>query len=143
MKERLAPYKEIMKEPHDIRGTFEECRFRARITELDHIDGDCERRTAKVGIDISNSGLTFSPGDRLMIMPKNNSNEVDKIVRALDLSSLLETCVPLAGGWTEYLQHMTNVYHGNRPAYLTLGELLINGALAPLSKELVVQVNAI
>jgi len=143
MKERLAPYDGIIKEPHEIRGTFEECRFRARIAGREHVDRDPERRTAKVTIDISNSGVTVLPGDRLTIMPKNNPMEVDKIIRALDFSSILDNPVPLVGGWKEYLLHLINVYRGNRSTYLTVRELLYNGNLAPLSRELVEKVNAI
>lgn len=140
MKERLAPYDGIMKEPHETRGTFEECRFRARIAGREYVDNDPDRRTAKVTIDISNSGLTVLPGDRLTLMPKNNSMEVEKIVCALDFYSILDNPVPLVGGWEEYWRHMFNVYRGNRPSKLTVRELLYNGNLSPLSKELIKKV---
>jgi len=140
MKERLAPYKTILKEPHQIRGTFEECLFKARIVSRDNIDRDPQRRTCKVTIDLSDSGVTFSPGDRVLIMPKNNGSDIEKMVRALNLFQVLDLPIPLNETWKNYLRHMTNVSQGNWPTYLSAQDILLNGVLAPISKELVLKV---
>jgi sulfite reductase alpha subunit-like flavoprotein len=135
MKERMEPYEVFTKEPHEIRGTFKECRYRGHISGRASIDKDPTRRTSKVTIDIYNSGVTVSPGDRIAIMPRNNGDEVDKIVRALDLNSILDGPVPATEDWQEYLQHMIMLYGTERPAYLTAREIFLGGVLSPLSRN--------
>jgi len=63
MKERLAPYRgEVKVQPHQMRGSFEECRFQARILERQVIDYDTDRTTGMVTFDLHNTGITFQPG---------------------------------------------------------------------------------
>lgn len=62
MKERLDPYRgEVKVQPHEMRGSFEECRFQARILDRQHIDGDPLRTTGMVTFDLHNTGITFQP----------------------------------------------------------------------------------
>src|SRR6266536_1447201 len=70
MKERLDPFRaELSIQPHEMRGCFEECRFKARILSRTTIDNDPDRSTGMVTFDLQHSGITFQPGDRLAVMP--------------------------------------------------------------------------
>lgn len=80
MKERLEPFRSrnsLDMEPHETRGTYEECRFWARIISRESIDDDPHRSTGKVTFDVKNLGLTFIPGDRLAIMPLNSWTDIE------------------------------------------------------------------
>ena len=69
MKERLAPYRgEVKVQPHQMRGSFEECRFQARIMQRQAIDHDLDRVTSMVTFDLHNTGITFQPGEFSPIM---------------------------------------------------------------------------
>jgi hypothetical protein len=62
MKERLDPYRgDVKVQPHEMRGSFEECRFAARILDRQNIDGDVSRSTGMVTFDLHNTGITFQP----------------------------------------------------------------------------------
>lgn len=140
MKERLAPYNGIMAEPHETRGTFEECRFKARIISRRNIAKDCDRKTAKVTIDVSNTGLTFAPGDRLTIMPCNSRSDIEKVVKALKLSNALDETVPLNRDWKRYAQHIKNISLSGTLQHLSVRDILRIGKLAPLTKDLILKV---
>jgi hypothetical protein len=69
MKERLGPYRgEIKVDPQRMRGSFEECRFQAKILDRQTIDHDASRMTGMVTFDLTNTGITFQPGDRKFFM---------------------------------------------------------------------------
>jgi sulfite reductase alpha subunit-like flavoprotein len=141
IKERRAPYADVTVEPHETRGTFEECQFNARIVSRQSIDEDPFRKTAKVTMDISNSGITFAPGDRIAVMPLNSWSDIEKVVRARNLSELLNTLVPLDGTWQRYAKHLTHVYQKESAANLSLRDILRRGKLAPLTKEIIMKVH--
>jgi hypothetical protein len=62
MKERLKPYRgDVKVQPHEMRGSFEECRFQARILDRQQIDNDPNRSTGMVTFDLNNTGITFQP----------------------------------------------------------------------------------
>ena len=48
MKERLEPYRGDIPEPNQMRGTFEECRYRAKILSRASVDNDPYRTIAGV-----------------------------------------------------------------------------------------------
>jgi hypothetical protein len=80
MKERLEPYRRVGSldvEPHEMRGTYDECRFLAKIIKRSSIDDDPHRTTGQVTFDLKNVGLTFIPGDRLAVMPLNAWSDVE------------------------------------------------------------------
>ena len=80
MKERLEPFRSqavLDIEPHEMRGTYDECRFWAKIVKRSNVDDDPHRATGKVTFDLKNLGLTFIPGDRLAIMPLNSWSDVE------------------------------------------------------------------
>jgi len=96
MKERLEPFRgrpsssssdsqsmpssqslSLSVQPHEMRGTYDECRFWAKIINRTSIDDDPHRSTGKVSIDVRNTGLTFIPGDRLAIMPLNSWTDIE------------------------------------------------------------------
>lgn len=80
MKERLEPFRAEGSQdvqPHEIRGTYDECRFWAKISQRSTIDDDPRRSTGKVTFDLHNVGLTFIPGDRLAVMPLNAWSDVE------------------------------------------------------------------
>ena len=139
MKERRAPYADVTAEPHETRGTFEECQFKACVIGRENIDNDPLRRTAKVTIDLSNTGITFAPGDRLSIMPANSTCEMDKVVRACGLSKYLDFSVPLEGLWQRYAKHVKAVYNKVDDS-LTARDILRWGKLSPLGKDVLMKV---
>jgi sulfite reductase alpha subunit-like flavoprotein/predicted heme/steroid binding protein len=145
MKERLSPYRgEVKVEPQQMRGSFEECRFQARILRRCFIDRDATRSTAMVTFDLSDTGITFQPGDRLAVMPMNASHEIAKVAAALGLDQLMETIVPVEQGsvWARFSKHMEIV--SKRPSTgLTVKDILRRGHLAPLTKDLVLSVHQI
>ena len=137
MKERRAPYAEITAEPHETRGTFEECQFKGCIISRHSIDSDSSRRTGRVTIDVSNTGITFAPGDRLAIMPINNWREIEKVARACNLFASLDTLIPVNGCWLRFAKHMKRVYESD--GNLTVRDILSRGKLAPLAKDTLVK----
>jgi sulfite reductase alpha subunit-like flavoprotein len=105
MKERLGPYRgEVKVEPQEMRGRFEECRFQAKILERQAVDLDPPRSTSMVTFGLSNTGITFQPGDRLAVMPINTSHEVPKISAALGLDGMMDAIIPLEQGseWARF-----------------------------------------
>lgn len=137
MKERLAPYHSLTPEPHEIRGTFEECHFAAHIISTESIDNDSARKTGKVTLDIRNTGICFAPGDRLMILPSNNWIDVEKIAQALNIVHLLEEPVAVDGDWKRYLDHLSKVHLATEKNHLVIKDILTKGKLFPISKEFV------
>jgi hypothetical protein len=138
MMERISRYGTIPREPHEIRGSFQECRIKACISSRETIDADPARRTAKVTIDLANSGVTFSPGDRVVIMPLNSSSDIGKAVNAWDLDYLGDQHVTVDASWDLYVQHMGQIYpqFGN----LSVRKVLRCGSLAPLTNDVVMKV---
>ncbi|KAF2837286.1 hypothetical protein M501DRAFT_1018193 [Patellaria atrata CBS 101060] len=139
MKERLDPYRgAVAVQPHEMRGSFEECRFKARILERQNIDNDSARSTGMVTFDLQGSGITFQPGDRLAVMPFNNATEVDKMAAALGLDELMDVIVPVEKGseWARFSRHL-GVVSRAPIAGLTVRDILKRGHLAPLTKDLV------
>lgn len=139
MKERLEPFRDtLVKEPHEMRGSFEECRFKARIINRTHIDQDPNRTTGMITFDFQNSGITFQPGDRLAVMPLNTWEEISKVSAALGLDGLLDTVVPLeqSSEWQLFAKHLASVSRRGS-LQLTVKDILRRGHLAPLTKDLV------
>ncbi|GJD02427.1 sulfite reductase flavoprotein alpha-component [Colletotrichum higginsianum] len=149
MKERLEPYRgNIPVEPHEMRGTFEECRHKSRILARSFVDADRERSIAMVTLDLHNTGITFQPGDRLAVMPLNSWEECAKVAAALGLDTMLEGPVLLDRKWSRFAEHLETVSnHGvpnplTRTRKLTVKDVLRRGHLAPLTQELVLKVHA-
>ena len=74
----------------------------ARITRRESICSDPERRTARVVLTLTTKGLTYVPGDRLMISPLNMAGEVAAAVSALQRSS--KDSVVLNGVWRKHFE---------------------------------------
>ncbi|OLN87602.1 Sulfite reductase [NADPH] flavoprotein alpha-component [Colletotrichum chlorophyti] len=149
MKERLEPHRgNIPVEPHEMRGTFEECRYKSRILTRSFVDSDSERSVAMVTLDLSNTGITFQPGDRLAVMPLNSWEECAKVAAALGLDTMLETPVLLDRKWSRFADHLKSVSsHGiassqKQAIRLTAKDILRRGHLAPLTRELVLNIHA-
>lgn len=143
MKERLDPYRgSIDLQPHQLRGTFQECRFKARILSRKTIDSDPSRSTGMVTFDLQDTGITFQPGDRLAVMPLNSWAEVAKITAALGLEDVIDQPVPTEKSieWTRFSKHLASV-SGVPSVQLTVGDILRRGHLAPLTKDLVMAVS--
>ncbi|KAH9208301.1 hypothetical protein DL95DRAFT_527505 [Leptodontidium sp. 2 PMI_412] len=140
MKERLDPYRgAISQQPHEMRGSFEECRFKAPIVNRQFIDSDPSRSTAMVTFDLHNTGITFMPGDRLAVMPLNTWNEVAKVAAALGLEDMLDEPVSTANApeWGRFAKHLASVSRTTKIPELTVRDILRRGHLAPLTKDLV------
>ncbi|KAH6625494.1 hypothetical protein C7974DRAFT_455624 [Boeremia exigua] len=136
MKERLEPFRGQRDiEPHEMRGTFEECRYRGRILSRNYVDADPKRSIAMVTLDIQDTGITFQPGDRLAIMPMNSWTECAKVAASLGLEHMLEDSVTLDRTWTRYADHIGSVTRSTRPR-LNVIDILRKGHLAPITKEL-------
>ncbi|KDN70089.1 putative sulfite reductase flavoprotein alpha-component [Colletotrichum sublineola] len=149
MKERLEPYRgNIPVEPHEMRGTFEECRYKSRILARSFVDSDHERSIAMVTLDLHNTGITFQPGDRLAVMPLNSWEECAKVAAALGLDTMLESPVLLDRKWSRFAEHLETVSnHGvssplTKTSRLKVKDILRRGHLAPLTQELVLKVHA-
>lgn len=142
MKERLEPYRgKMVGEPHEMRGTFEECRYRTRILSRQFVDSDPERSIAMVTLDLSDTGVTFQPGDRMAIMPLNSWEECAKVALALGLEEMLDQPVSLNEKWTRFAGHLGSVSRGPAPE-LAVRDILRRGHLSPLPRELVIKVHS-
>lgn len=145
MIERLEPFRDsITRKPHEMRGCFEECRFKAKIARRSSIDNDPDRSTAKVTIDLLQSGITFGPGDRLAIMPLNTWKEVVKVADVLGLLERLEEVIALerSSEWKRYAIHEASVARNPSAGVLKVKDILRKGHLSPLTKETVMQVSS-
>ncbi|KAK4033607.1 alpha subunit of putative sulfite reductase [Parachaetomium inaequale] len=141
MKERLAPYRgDIDIEPHEMRGTFEECRYTSRVLSRSFVDSDPNRSIATVTLDLQDTGITFEPGDRLAIMPLNSWGECAKVAAALGLADYLDHRATLDTKWQRFSQHLGSVRHIPAPQ-LTVKDILRRGHLAPITKELALKVH--
>ncbi|KAM0370728.1 hypothetical protein ACHAPY_010300 [Fusarium culmorum] len=140
MKERLEPFRgKLDLEPHSMRGTFEECRYMGRVAGVSSVDKDAKRGTAMVTIDIRDTGITFSPGDRMAVMPLNSWEEVAKMVAALGLDHHLRASVYTTGTWSRFAQHLSSI--ARTPNRLNVLDVLRRGHLAPITKDLAVKVH--
>ncbi len=142
MKERLSPYRgEIDIEPHEMRGTFMECRYRSRVISRSFVDADPARSIAMVTLDLQDTGITFQPGDRLAVMPLNSWGECSKVAAALGLAEYLDYRVELNRSWQRFAEHMGSVRHSTSVPYLTVKDILRRGHLAPITKELALKIH--
>ncbi|KAH3966709.1 hypothetical protein HBH98_205910 [Parastagonospora nodorum] len=143
MKERLNPYRgQVKVEPHQMRGSFEECRFQAKIRDRQTVDRDPSRSTGMVTFDLADTGITFQPGDRLAVMPINAGHEIAKVVAALGLDTLMSRVVPVDEGseWERFSRHVQLI--SKKPdVSLTVKDILKRGHLAPLTKDLVLSIH--
>lgn len=149
MKERLEPFRGTnLVEPHEMRGTFEECRYKSRILSRAFVDSDPKRSLSMVTLDLHNTGVTFQPGDRLAVMPLNSWEECAKVVAALGLENMLDSpVVSLDRIWKRFAEHLEAVDKGpgsqtTGSRRLTVKDILRRGHLAPLTKELVLKLHA-
>ena len=143
MKERLEPYhRDTAVEPHEMRGSFEECRFSSRILKRSSIDRDPTRTTGMVTFDLKDTGITFRPGDRLAVMPLNSQVEIDKVISALGIQELHTEVVPLDSHptWKRFGNHLLQAESDTFNGQLTVYDILRRGHLAPLTKDVVEQV---
>ncbi|KAH8177697.1 cytochrome b5-like heme/Steroid binding domain-containing protein [Sarocladium implicatum] len=149
MKERLEPFRgDIKVEPHQMRGSFEECRYRSRVLDRSFIDSDPERSIAHIRLDLHNTGITFQPGDRLAVMPLNGWQECAKVAAALGLDQVFERTPRLDPTWTRFANHLKTVNQRGQPPHsqadngITVLEILRRGHLAPLTQSLVLRVHS-
>ncbi len=143
MKERLEPYRgnmDDMVEPHEMRGSFQECRYSSRVIGRSFVDNDPTRSTAMVTLDLEDTGITFQPGDRLAVMPLNSLGECAKVAAALGLAEYLDYRVALNPQWQRFAQHAGSVRHTPAPQF-TVRDILRRGHLAPITKELALKVH--
>lgn len=141
MKERLEPYRgSIDIEPHEMRGTFEECRYKSRVLSRSFVDGDPARSIAMVTLDLQDTGVTYQPGDRLALMPLNSWSEIAKVAAALGLADYLDYRVTLNTQWQRFARHLGSVRHASTPQ-LTVKDILRRGHLAPITQELALKVH--
>lgn len=142
MKERLAPYRaDIPVEPHQMRGTFEECRYKAKALARSYVDSDPKRGIAMVTLDIQDTGITFQPGDRLAVMPLNSWEECAKVAAALGLDDMLNAPVTMNKSWARFAEHLGSVSR-SPPGALTVKDILRRGHLAPLTQDLVLKIHS-
>ncbi|KAI1084221.1 hypothetical protein F5B20DRAFT_287783 [Whalleya microplaca] len=143
MKERLEPYRgSLPVEPHQMRGTFEECRYVTRVLNRSHVDSDPTRSIALVTLDIQDTGITFAPGDRLAVMPLNSWEECAKVAAALGLEDHLNDPIEVNGTWSRFEQHLASVRR-TKIRKLTVTDILRRGHLAPITKELALKIHGL
>ncbi|KAF7556520.1 hypothetical protein G7Z17_g1310 [Cylindrodendrum hubeiense] len=141
MKERLEPYRgELSVEPHQMRGTFEECRYTTRVSSCNFVDSDPKRSIALVTLDIEDTGITFQPGDRMAVMPINGWDECAKMVAALGLEHHIDDPIEATGTWNRFEKHLASVRRSTLQK-LTVTDILRRGHLAPITKELALKVH--
>jgi len=144
MIERLEPYyMDVAVQPHEMRGSFEECRFSSRVLKRGSIDRDPARTTGLVTFNLDNTGITFKPGDRLAVMPLNSISEIEKVVSALGLRDILYQEIPLQSHpeWKRFADHLFTVEREAFSGALLVYDVLKRGHLAPLTKSVVMEVN--
>lgn len=142
MKERLEPYRaDIPVEPHQMRGSFEECRYKAKMLGRSFVDNDAGRNIAMVTLDIQDTGITFQPGDRLAVMPLNSWEECAKVAAALGLDDMLDVQVPVNKSWSRFADHLGSVSRAPRGP-ITVQDILRRGHLAPLTQDIVLRVHS-
>ena len=140
MKERLKPYRgDVKVEPHEMRGTFEECRYLSHVLSRSPVDSDHARTVGLVTLDIRNTGITFAPGDRLAIMPLNNWEECAKVAAALGLEDI-DVSPPLTETWARFELHLGSVRRAG-PSKLKIRDILRRGHLVPVTKALALKVH--
>ncbi|KAI0119306.1 hypothetical protein F4814DRAFT_458635 [Daldinia grandis] len=143
MKERLEPYRgSLSVEPHQMRGTFEECRYVTRVLNRSHVDSDSTRSIALVTLDIQDTGITFMAGDRLAVMPLNSWEECAKVAAALGLETRIDDPVNVTGTWSRFEQHLASVRR-TAAKKLTVADILRRGHLAPITKELALKIHGL
>jgi sulfite reductase alpha subunit-like flavoprotein/cytochrome b involved in lipid metabolism len=141
MKERLEPHRgNLHVEPHQMRGTFAECRYKSSILCRSFVDSDPERSIARVTLEIQDTGITFQPGDRLAVMPLNSWIECAKVATALGLDEMLEHHVSLDSSWMRFAEHLGSVSKIPTPQ-LTVKDILRRGHLSPLTQDLVMKLH--
>ncbi|KAH7316748.1 hypothetical protein B0I35DRAFT_503846 [Stachybotrys elegans] len=141
MKERLEPYRGALPvEPHQMRGTFEECRYVSRVLNRSSVDADPARSIALVTLDLQDTGVTFMPGDRLAVMPLNGWDECAKVAAALGLEELLDVPLDVEGNWARFEMHLGSVRHAP-VRKLTVTDILRRGHLAPITKDLALKIH--
>jgi sulfite reductase alpha subunit-like flavoprotein len=143
MRERMEPFRgRVTLQPQELRGSFEECRHKARILSRSSIDNDPNRSTAMVTFGIEDTGITFQPGDRLAIMPLNSWNEVHKLGKALGLAASYGRPVPVdkASTWGRFARHLGPI-HRRSDSSVTVLDVIRRGHIAPLTKETVMLVH--
>ncbi|KAI0159617.1 cytochrome b5-like Heme/Steroid binding domain-containing protein [Xylariaceae sp. FL1272] len=142
MKERLEPYRGTLAvEPHEMRGTFEECRYVTRVLNRSPVDNDHSRSIALVTLDIQDTGITFMPGDRLAVMPLNNWEECAKVAAALGLEEFINNSVGVTGTWARFENHLMSVKRSAAKNSITVTDILRRGHLAPITKELALKLH--
>ncbi|KEY74801.1 hypothetical protein S7711_09808 [Stachybotrys chartarum IBT 7711] len=141
MKERLEPYRGALPvEPHQMRGTFEECRYVSRVLNRSSVDADPMRSIALVTLDLRDTGVTFMPGDRLAVMPLNSWEECAKVAAALGLEDHADAPIDVDGNWGRFEMHLASVRHSPLRK-LTVSDILRRGHLAPITKALALKIH--
>lgn len=141
MKERLEPYRGALPvEPHQMRGTFEECRYVSRVSNRAMVDSDPFRSISLVTLDLYNTGISFMPGDRVAVMPLNSWEECAKVAAALGLEEHIDQPLDVEGNWSRFEAHLASVRH-TKVQKLTVTDILRRGHLAPITKELALQIH--
>lgn len=141
MKERLEPFRKNLLDPNEIRGTFEECRYKSRVISRQFVDNDDSRSIAMVTLDIADTGITWQPGDRLALMPLNDWQECAKVAAALGLETMLDAPIILNDKWQRFADHLVAVNRGEPVPKLTVKDILRRGHLAPITKDLALKIH--
>ncbi|OLN85599.1 NADPH oxidoreductase A [Colletotrichum chlorophyti] len=142
MKERLEPYRGTLPvEPHQMRGTSEECRYVSRVASRSFVDYDPSRSITMVTLDIRDTGITFAPGDRLAVMPLNNWGECAKVIAALGLEGYIDAPVEVKGTWARFEMHLGSVRR-TTTRKLTVGDILRRGHLAPITQDMALKIQS-
>lgn len=129
-------------EPHQMRGTFEECRYVTRVLSRSFVDSDPSRTIGLVTLDLQETGITFMPGDRLAVMPLNSWEECAKVAAALGLENFIDSHVEVQGIWSRFEKHAASVRR-TKPQRLTVNDILRRGHLAPITKDLALKVHGL
>ncbi len=84
----------------------------------------------KIVLDVKDKGVTYQPGDRCAIVPKNAKEEVKKIIEILALSG--EETIVLTEQWQAYFKKFYNETLENVTVYRLLSSAKLNDATKTL-----------
>eukprot|EP00736_Rhodelphis_marinus_P005759 Rmarinus@m.13722 len=126
------------------RGTYRECAFLARIKSCEAIDSDPVCETRQVILDLTGTGLTYRPGDRIVIVPSNRSSVVSATLEALYIDG--SRSIPLTPLWRDFFSHMLQIKFLRTdieaPAAVPAKVLLQHARLAPLQREEIAELHS-
>ena len=100
------------------------CPFASVITKKSNISNN----TTNIELDVSNKGLSYRPGDRCTIVPKNTTEEVEEIISLLNLTG--DEIINLNEKWKNYFLK----YYNQKKKSASLRQILRSAKLGNVKR---------